>query len=63
MANAKKKLQKSAQKFRRIEPYLHTIISRAIDHMARTIKKLGASEVVVEVRNGAIIDEYANDKH
>lgn len=62
MSNAKKKLQKSAQKFRRTELYLHTVISHAIDHMALTIKKLGAPEVVVVVKDGTIVDSYANDK-
>lgn len=63
MAKAKKALQKSAQKFRRTEPCFHAILSRAIDHMAWTIKKLGAPEVVVEVRDGVIVNSYANDKY
>lgn len=63
MAKAKKALRKSAQKFRRTEPYFHAILRYAIDHMALIIKKLGAPEVVVKVSDGVVVDSYANDKY
>lgn len=63
MANTKKKLQKSAQKFRKTEPDFHNAISKAINYMACTIKKLGIPEVVVVMKDGIIVEGYANDKH
>lgn len=62
MANTKKKLQKSAQKFRRTEPTFHNILSCAIKHMAYFIKKSNAPEVTVVMENGTVVDIYANDK-
>lgn len=60
MANSKK-LRKAAAKFRRTEPALHALCSRAIGSMAYFIKKSGASEVVVKVRGGEIVNVYANE--
>lgn len=62
MANTKKMLQKSAQKFRRTEPAFHNTLSHAIDYMAYYIKKYGASEVTIVMKNGTVVDDYANDK-
>lgn len=62
MANAKKKLRKSAQKFRKTESAFHGVISNAIDYMAYFIKKSCASEVTVVVKDGKVVDAYANDK-
>lgn len=60
MANSKK-LRKVAAKFRKTEPALHALCSKAIDYMAYFIKKTGAPEVVVEVCGGVICDAYANE--
>lgn len=61
MANTKKMLAKAATKFRRTEPYLHSLYTLAIAHMAYYIKKSGAPEVTVEISDGKISDCYAND--
>lgn len=60
MANSKK-LRKAAAKFRKTEPALHALCSKAIGYMVYFIKKTGAPEVVVEVCDGIIYDVYANE--
>lgn len=62
MANVKKKLRKSAQKFRRTEPAFYNVLSNAIDYMAYFINKSGTPEVTVVVENGTIIEAYANNE-
>lgn len=60
MANSKK-LRKATAKFRKTEPELYALCSKAISYMANFIKKSGSPEVTVKVRNGEIVDAYANE--
>ena len=51
MAN-EKKLQKAATKFRKQNPTLHATYSVLLSAMTSFIKKSGAAEVTVGIKNG-----------
>lgn len=57
---SQKKLQKAAIAFRKENPRLHRIYSALLLKMASFIKKSGAPEVTVGIKNGRYY-EYAND--
>lgn len=52
MANQKKKLQQAAIKFRKQNPVLHVVYSALLSAMTRFIKKSGAAEVTVGIKDG-----------
>lgn len=60
MANQKKLLQKAAIKFRKENPWKHTMYSKLLSSMANFITRPGAAEVTVGYKNGEYY-EHANN--